>query len=229
MSTVPRKGSDAIPWVQAHITPWTTNAEMLKLDPTVIASLDSLADLAESRRVALEAAETARSNALLAYNQSVKDMRTLASGQVATIRSTARNSADPTTIYTLAGIPAPADPSPRPAPGVPTGFKVQLLQGGSITLTFKCPNPARTGPVTYRVERRIGAQTPWVFFKNAKERAFTDATIPQGTALVSYRITAQTSTNDGNPAIFGVEFGAGNQATVVEQVPDQSAVTAKAS
>lgn len=220
MSTVPRKGSETIPWVKAHITPWTTNAEALKLDPTVITALNAQADLAETRRVAMNAAWSAWRGAVASYNQSIKDLREQAGGQVSIIRSTARTSDNPTSIYTMAAIPAPADPAPRPAPGVATDFKTSLLQGGSITLTFKCPNPPRTGPVTYRVERRVvpagGGQAPFTFYKNAKERTFTDDSIPQGTAQVDYRITAQTSTNDGNPAIFGVQFGSGNQATVVQ-------------
>lgn len=220
MSTVPQKGSDAIPWVKAHVTPWTTNAEQLKLDPTVIAALNTQADLAETRRVAMNAAWSAWRGAVASYNQAVKDLRGQAGGQVSIIRSTARTSADPTNIYTLAAIPAPADRAPAPAPGVATDFKTSLLQGGSITLTFKCPSPPRTGPVTYRVERRVvaagGGQAPFTFYKNAKERTFTDDSIPLGTAQVDYRITAQTSTNDGDPAIFGVQFGSGNQATVVQ-------------
>ncbi|MFI4916446.1 MAG: hypothetical protein ACIAS6_08070 [Phycisphaerales bacterium JB060] len=220
MSTVPRKGADAIPWVKAHVTPWTTNAEQLKLSPTDITALDAQADLAESRRVTMEAAWDAWRAAVASYNQAVKDLRTQAGGQVSIIRSTARTSANPTTIYTLAAIPAPADRTPRPAPGVATDFKTSLLQGGSITLTFRCPNPPRTGPVTYRVERRLvppaGSPGPFEFYKNAKERTFTDDSIPRGTAQVDYRITAQTSTRDGDPALFGVQFGSGNQATVVQ-------------
>lgn len=220
MSTVPRKGADAIPWVKAHITPWTTHAQQLKLSPTVIDALDAQADLAETRRVAMNAAWNAWRAAVASYNQSVTDLRSQAGGQVSIIRSTARTSDNPTNIYTLAAIPAPADPSPRPAPGVATDFKTSLLQGGSITLTFRCPNPPRTGAVTYRVERRLvpaaGSPGPFEFYKNAKERTFTDDSIPRGTAQVDYRITAQTSTRDGNPALFGVQFGSGNQATVVQ-------------
>lgn len=220
MSTVPRKGTDAIPWCLAHITPWNDNAVALKLDSADVAELASLTAVAQQSRTDLDAAEDAYRSAVASYNQAVKDMRTLASGQVAIIRATARNSDDPTSIYTLGAIPAPADPQPAPAPGTATSFKVELLQGGAITLRFRCPNPPRTGPVTYRVERQVASQSPFTFFVNAKERTFTDASIPPGTAQVVYRITAQTSTKDGNPAVFGVQFGAGNQATVFEMPPD---------
>ena len=58
-------------------------------------------------------------------------------------------------MYQAAGIPAPAYRSPRPAPGTPMGFKVELRQNGDITLSFKCPHHPRTGEAIYRVERRL--------------------------------------------------------------------------
>ncbi len=37
--------------------------------------------------------------------------------------------------------------------------------------------------------------------------------------MITYVVTAQTSTKDGNPAYFTVRFGAGNQAQIIAQGP----------
>lgn len=62
-----------------------------------------------------------------------------------------------------------------------------------------------------------------MFVLNAKERSFVDSTIPPGTAQVVYRVTAQSSTRDGNPGQFGVQFGAGNQAMIFAMPPGTAA------
>lgn len=221
MSTVPPKPDDAITWVQAHVPPWTTNAELLKLDPLVVAQLGSLASAAATARQTMVAAKGTYEDAVDAFNTAVKAMRTLAGGQVSIIRSTAKNAENPQQIYTAAVIPAPADRSPTPAPGTPTDFKHALAINGELTVRFRCPNPARTGAVTYRVDRRLGGTgQPFIAYQTLKKREFTDSTIPLGTAEVAYRITPQTSTKDGTLAQFGIQFGAGNQSTLVMQTPE---------
>ncbi len=227
MSTVPTQPDQAVSWCLEHVEPWTEHALTLKLDPAAVAEFDTLTDAAQAARQALVSARLAYKNALADSRTAVKAMRTSAGANVTTIRATAKNSATPQAIYSLALVPAPADPAPRPAPGKPAEFRADLLEGGGIRMRFKCPNPPRTGPVTYRVERRIGTQAPLVFFMNAKERTFDDETIPAGTAEATYAVTAQTSTRDGNTGYFSVRFGANNQATVVE-LPSGEAAEKKA-
>ncbi|MFI4917710.1 MAG: hypothetical protein ACIAS6_14550 [Phycisphaerales bacterium JB060] len=221
MSTIPTQPEQSIDWVQAHIGPWTTNAETLKLDPLVIGELSALASAAADARTAKINAKNAYRNSVTTFDAAVKSMRTLAGGQVSIIRSTAKNAENPEAIYTAAVVPAPADRTAAPAPGTPTGFKHTLSIGGELTVRFACPNPPRVGPVTYRVDRRVGGTgQPFIPFVTLKERELTDTGIPLGTPEVAYRITPQTSTKDGGLAQFAIQFGAGNQATLVEQVPD---------
>ncbi|MEQ9096548.1 MAG: hypothetical protein RIE32_09820 [Phycisphaerales bacterium] len=230
MSTIPTQPEQSIDWVQAHITPWTDNAVLLKLDPAVIGELSALASAAANARTAKINAKTAYRNAVAAFDEAVASMRSLASGQVTIIRATARNAENPEAIYTAAVVPAPADRTATPAPGTPTMFKHSLSIGGELTVRFACPNPARVGPVTYRVERRIGGtNNPFVPFLTLKDRELTDTGIPLGTPEVAYRITPQTSTKDGGLAQFAIQFGAGNQATLVEQVPEGVGEAKKAS
>ena len=221
MSTIPRQPEQAVDWVQAHVPTWTASAELLKLDAATLGQLGALASAAATARQAKINAWNAYRNSVSTFDDAVKSMRTLAGGQVSTIRSTARNAENPQAIYTAAQIPAPADPSPAPAPGTPTMFKHQLAVNGELTVRFRCPNPPRVGAVTYRVDRRVGVSTnPWQPFTILKKRELTDNTIPLGSSEVAYRITAQTTTRDGQVAQFSIQFGAGNQATLVEQVPD---------
>lgn len=221
MSTIPQQPEAAVDWVQAHVPTWTASAELLKLDAATLGQLGALASNAASARQAKINAWNAYRNSVSTFNAAVKSMRTLAGGQVSIIRSTARNAENPEAIYTAAQIPAPADPSPAPAPGTPTMFKHQLAINGELTVRFRCPNPPRTGAVTYRVDRRVGGSSnPWLPFKVLKERVLVDNTIPLGSTEVGYQITAQTTTQDGQLAQFSIQFGANNQATLVEQTPE---------
>lgn len=217
MSTIPRTNDAALTWCDEHVALWAADPAAVGLDSNEVAALAALVQMVQNRKAEFVAARTAWLGASEAYSSGIDSMLDNASVLLAKVRAFARGSPEPALIYQAAGIPAPADPSPRPAPGTPTGFKVELLQDGDITLSFKCPNPPRTGATVYRVERRLGygQSQPFVFVVNAKERKFTDSGIPEGTAIATYRIIAETATKNGAPALFAVRFGSGNQATIV--------------
>lgn len=222
MSTIPRTNDAALDWCDEHATLWSADPAAVGLDATEVANMAALVQQAQDRKAAFDVARTAWLGASEAYSSGIESMLDDASVLLAKVRAFARGSAEPATVYQAAGIPAPADRSPRPAPGTPTDFKVELLQDGAITLSFKCPNPPRTGSTIYRVERRLesGQGEPFVFVVNAKERSFTDSGIPEGTGVATYRITAETATKNGAPALFAVRFGAGNQATIIALAGD---------
>lgn len=218
MSTVPTKFPETIDWVNARITDWAADPAAIGLDATAVAALASALSTAQSGRQGAIDARTASRDATIVYNDAGTDLRAQARQAVATIRAFAKASANPATVYSDASIPPPATPTPAPAPGTPEGFTISLSQGGAVTLAFECAHPAGVNGVTYKVERQDTPQSAWAFLTNAKERRFTDATIPTGSSLLFYRVTAQTSTKDGAAAEFTVRFGAGNQgATIVAQ------------
>lgn len=230
MTTIPTLPTDAIAWVKAHVAPWTTNAELLKLDPSTIAQLEVLAEAAAQAQRAKITALGVYEDSVAAFENAVDAMRTLASGQVATIRSTAKNAPQPQLIYTAALVPARAKRTPTPPPGTPTSFKHTLAIDGTLSVAFRCPKPPRVGAVTYRVERRLGGTgQPFIPFRTLKERKFDDGTIPLGTPEVAYRVTAQTTTQDGEVAQFGVQFGSVGGSTLVEQTPEAPRVASRAS
>lgn len=146
-------------------------------------------------------------------------MRSTTSLRVSNIRTYARGTANPSAVYSLAEIPAPATPTEAPPPATPFGFKVALLEGGSLQFSFKCTNPPRVHGVTYRVERQNAPQLPYEFLVNAKDKHFEDNAFPNSATLITYRVTSQTSTKDGVPTYFTVRYGSNQQATIVSQGP----------
>lgn len=219
MPTVPQPLPEAIDWVNNHVGPWAANAAAIGLSVEDVTEVGDLASAAGSAKTSAQTATDAKLVAVADYNTAGKAMRDKATALVAKIRGFARASGDPQSVYSAAVIPGPADREPTPAPGTPYEFTVALQQSGSITLAFKCDNPGNVAGVTYLVERGESPQGPFALLTNAGERKFTDATIPQGSSQVVYRITAQRSTMSGAPAQFTVLFGAGNQAQVVSQQP----------
>ncbi len=212
MSTIPQSNDEAVTWVIDHVAQWTADPEAIGLDAASVTELAGLAQTTQQRQQSRNNARDAARGATNSFNSSADAMREFASLQVQRIRTFARGAAEPAVVYEDAGIPAPADRSPTPAPGTPEGFGVSLLQNGSIEVTFECPNPPRVTVANYIVERRLGVQGAFEFLKSALERRFTDDTIPLGTSQVAYRVTAQSATRTGNPGQHAVQFGAANGA-----------------
>lgn len=120
------------------------------------------------------------------------------------------------------GLSVRATPTPRPAPGMPTDFRVELFQNGSIGLKWKCANPAGAPGPVYQVWRRTGTTGEFICLGGAGERRFLDGTVPAGAASVTYRIQAARSTAVGPWADFTVSFGVtsgGTMTASVESVP----------
>ncbi|MCW5756896.1 MAG: hypothetical protein KIT54_06645 [Phycisphaeraceae bacterium] len=224
MTVIPTGIAESIAWVNAHLSVWLANPAAIGLTQDDVAELAALVGTAQQRLLAAQQARAASKGATLALHAGVDDMRGFTQAQIDRIRVHARLSPNPALVYQAADIPPPAAPSPTPAPGTPFGFGIGLDQDGVIELTFKCVNPGSNGGVTYKIERSLsGQQGPYFYLKTVGERKFSDDTIPPGTGLVSYKLTAIRSTQPGSPGYFAVRFGAGNQATIVEVDKDEAA------
>ena len=220
MSTVPEKYPEAIAWVDTRVPIWTENAAAIGLEVAQPTNLGALATAASAAKAAYDTAKSDSDAKYEAYQAAARAMRSQATAQVGQIRSFAKGSASPSTVYSTAQIPAPADRAPTPPPGTPEAFRVSLLATGSLKFAFKCPNPSRTPSITYKVERQDTPQSPFTFLLNAKKREFEDSNFPATSTFISYRVTAQTTTQDGPAATFTVRYGAGNQsATILSQGP----------
>lgn len=219
MSTVPEKLPDAIDWVGVRLPVWTAAGTTIGLETSQVAALAALHASAQTLKAEYDALKAECDAKGEAYRLEATAMRTTAAGMVVQIRGFARTTANPAAVFTEAQLPQPADRTPAPPPGTPEGFKVQLLQSGDLRFTFDCDHPSGVNAVTYKVMRQDGPQTPYVFLKNAKKRTFDDDTLTGDSTFITYLVTAQTSTKDGDPAYFTVRFGSGGQAQIVSQGP----------
>lgn len=219
MSTIPPNPDDAILWLTDHLATWGADPAAVGLAEADITEMQAALDAAIAARGQTVALRSQSKSATSDYRTKLKDMRSDTSLRVSKIRTFARGSADPASVYTLAEIPAPATPTEAPAPATPSDFRVSLEESGALRFAFKCSNPARVSGVTYRVERQDAAQGPFVFVLNAKEKSFVDQSFPNTSTVITYRVTAQTSTKDSAATYFTVRYGAGNQAAILSEGP----------
>jgi hypothetical protein len=205
--------ADVIPWCQRHVKAWEVDPENIGLDEQTVAALDALTDEALEARRAYQRLQLAADAALARSNHLTGTLRRKASNAVRRVYAFAAAEPNPSKVLVDARLPKRRDASPLPAPGVPFGFEHDLLDDGSLVVSFQCDNRAEGGRrlrgVTYVVERRDGPTGPFVYVETALERRFHDETIPLGTTMVTYRVTAQTSTRRGHPALKVVNFGGG--------------------
>jgi hypothetical protein len=118
------------------------------------------------------------------------------------------------------GLSVRATPAPVPPPGTPGNFKVVLAGNGSLELKWKCSNPPGSQGTLYQIWRRVGAAGEFTYLGGAGEKKFTDATIPAGSASVTYQIQAARSTAVGPWAQFNVNFGVGSSGPTIASVSE---------
>jgi hypothetical protein len=219
-----------IEFCEAHNTPFSSNA--VAIGTTVLATTD-LATKTVAARAAFNAQQAAQNAAKAATNDykiAVNAMTTAVADILKQIKAKAAITGP--SVYSLAEIPAPAIPSPRPAPGKPTGFVVTLEENGALTLKWKCPNPAGSSGTLYQVFRRNTPTGDFNYLGASGTKSFVDATIPAGSGGVTYQIQAVRSTIAGPLAQFNVNFGVSGgggggggemMASVVETAPSRIA------
>jgi len=230
---IPERYAQAVAWCLGKLPRWTANQAVLTLTDAQLDRLDALSNAAETARRDLAAARLASRGAALRYRTSVAAMREEASHLVAQIRVAADMSEQPALVYEAAGIAAPKPRRPRPAPGTPRAFSTDIEPAtGALTIRFDCPHPRGLRGVVYRVERAVwregdGAHEgddsagDFTFLTIARGRTFTDETIPAGTALVAYRVTALSATKEGAPAVHWVRL-AGEGVVVASALPTRN-------
>ncbi len=213
MSTIPERLAGVVPWCKTHLTAWAADPAAIGLDGATVTSLDAQTQEAEAARRAYEQLQQAADAALQHSNNLTGTLRDNASVAVGRVRAYAAAQASPSDVLAKALLPGRRDASPLPAPGMPYRFAFRLLDDGSLEATFKCDNRAEGGRrlrgVTYEIHRRDGDDGRFEFLCNAPERRFRDETIPPGTPMVTYQVTALTSTRRGTPAMKQVHFGSG--------------------
>ncbi len=107
-----------------------------------------------------------------------------------------------------------------PGPGKPSGFRIDVMQPGTIGIGFEgVDGEGREGPeppVVYEVQRRIG-DGAFEHLVRCDSPAFRDTSLPVGTTRVVYRVTACRGRRMGEPAYARVDFfPEANASTLVE-------------
>jgi len=211
---VPREHFQSITFFSTHTTQWLDHAAQIGTSTQEVALL---ADEVEAARAALTAqrqAQQAARSATLRLKLAIEAMKRRGANILAQVK--AKAAADGGSIYTLARISPPDDPSPIGAPGLPTGFSVELQAGGSLVLKWECPNPRGAVGTIYQVSRCIGTSGKYEVIGISGTKSFTDDTVPTGTASVTYQVIAMRSTKRGPTARHTVNLGtSGAQAASV--------------
>jgi hypothetical protein len=103
---------------------------------------------------------------------------------LAAIKAKADSVTDPTSIYALAEIPSPAQPSPSGPPTEATNVAAHLQNDGSILVTWK--GTVRNGQF-FTIWRRISTQA-WAQIGATAAKKFTDNNMPAGSTNATYMI-----------------------------------------
>lgn len=213
MRTVPRTVQQKISFFQSHLGPWSDHAAQIGITDTDAAEMSAATDAAReayaNQHIAQQQAQSATGNLKLA----LAEMERKGAAIILKVRAKAGTAGEQT--YTLASISPPNAPSPTPAPGTPHSFTWDLLATGALVLKWKCKNPRGSEGTLYEIQRSVtgvGAGRDFVFIGTSGRCKFVDDTMPRGGGRdgeVFYRIIAVRSTVKGQPAIFGVSFGTG--------------------
>jgi hypothetical protein len=233
-SVIPTRDDQFIAWINLHDQLWGDSQARIGLDLTLYNSYKSATGDLNTAAVAWDKAKLALKAASANYRDAKKNARTLGSAGVKQIRTFAALQTDPTTIYELAGLPAPKSPNFGVPPGTPTSANVTLdVNTGNLEVRFECNNPPGLSGTVYLVQRRTAsASAPTVFSAWTQAavtsvKRFIDSTITSGTASVQYIITAQRGTIQGRPSTpITVQFGrAGNGPGMTVTVGEDGLVT----
>jgi hypothetical protein len=207
-----------IQWAENHVAAFTTNAVAIGISAPIATDFQTKTENARAALQARDLAKQALTDRETELRLALDAVTTAGAAIVNTVHAKADMVGD--SVYALASIPVPATPAPRPTPGTPTDFKVELGNDGSITLGWACANFGNPG-TQYQVWRKIDAETNWRGMGATGERKFVDATIPAGSKTITYKIQATRTTGGGPFGVFVVNFGvdgAGGTTALVTQV-----------
>src|SRR5262249_6346137 len=133
--------------------------------------------------------------------------RSSAGDTVRLIRAFAESQSKPSTIYALAQIPPPSQPTPQPPPDQPTNLQVLLDAAmGTLTLRWKAANPG--SGTSYIIKRRLPGETEFTFIGVSGKKTFVDDTFIAGPDSVQYTVQGQRADSSGPVSpVFTVNFG----------------------
>lgn len=217
MSVIPPNQQAAIQFCESHTPVWTTAPTTIGLTAAQVTALDTLTKAARNAFTAAQNARQASKAATTTLDAAVRSMRLQAADLVRVVKGFAELQVNPAPVYAAAQIPAPAAPTPLPAPGKPNKVGVNLEADGSITLSWESINAGASTGAFFTISRKLPGQAAFASIggapggtRESRRASFTDATVPASAASagVQYIITGQRGTNAGesSDAVI-VQFG----------------------
>ncbi|MFO0082144.1 MAG: hypothetical protein ACK55O_05955, partial [Phycisphaerales bacterium] len=199
MSVIPKKNEDLLTFLNDRVEGWADNAVALSLDAASLQAWTAAVTAANADFSAASKARQAAKAAVLTQNASLRTVRRLTANLIREIRIAADRNANPDSIYSLAQLPPPAQPSPRPVPNQPTDLRATIdPTEGVLTLRWKAKDNAGT---IYRVERATisasGELSDFGEIGLVGEKSFADETLPVGVAGVVYVVKGVRSRRVG--------------------------------
>ena len=205
MPIVPVQTTAKIEFYENHVTPWNANAVAIGTTVAAVTDLDTKTQAARAAFNAQQAAQQAAKSTTIDLKLAMAAMADAGADIIKQIRAQGAIVGD--SVYSLAEIPAPAIPSPKPPPGTAYQLSVLLNGDGSLNLGWRCDNPPGTSGTIYQIFRQVGGTGDFTYLGGVGEKRFVDETVPGGASFVTYKIQAVRSTAVGMWNTFNVQFG----------------------
>jgi hypothetical protein len=238
-SNLPSSGDEFLEWVGAHVPRWTRLASQLNFEAFGAWEFEQVVHEAEALMKDMEsgfasmysptckALEEEYQHADLAklYRDGLAAIEQINAALHHALDERVRSMVDPwledwerEEIEGL--LEAHAWGTPTPGPGRPSGFRIDAMPPGALGIGFEGVGPENSDGselgIVYQVQRRI-ASGPFEYLTSCDSPAFRDTSLPVGTRVVVYRVTAHRGRRMGEPAYARVEFfPQANGATLVE-------------
>lgn len=193
----------------------SSSPELYGLDEAQCDAYVALSEAFRAAYVTAAAPSTRTAATIAARNSAARELRRMAADLAKIIDGTSTVTGGQRSNL---GLNVRAKASPKPPPGTPDQFRVELLCGGSVKLTWKANNPAGVGGVTYQVMRRLNGEGEFAFAGVTGEKAFVDSTIPAGTSFVQYQVRGVRPTGTGEWAQHDVAFGRTSMTATIERL-----------
>lgn len=208
MPRVPTTIEGFLTFLDTHANLWDTNHAALGLSIGQTSAYKTLAGTAELNYINQVNQHELAKSATNKQQGTTASARAMTADLIRSISAYAQQQADPNAVYQLAQIDPPQPSAPAEPPGQPANFKAALIPGGSIKISWKAPNPSGLSGTVWVIRRQIAGETAYAPIGFTGSRSFTDATIPAGSAQVSYMINGQRGDSIGFPSDpFVLQFG----------------------
>lgn len=190
MSNVPKPPkNDQITWFENHIPLWSSSPSTYGITPAALLVVSNATTAARAAYIAAQNSKQATKNAVVFQDSQVETMLGVGRDLVNVIKAHIQNSNNPA-LWGQAGLTPPASPGTAPDPVAPYQLGASLDSQGNLIVKWKTSQPTGVSGVVYFLRRSID-NGPFTLVHTTGEKEFIDASVPAGTASVSYAIQAK--------------------------------------